>query len=188
MAASALDSLDLHPGPWTEEEFLAQPPNPRVELLDGSLLVSPAGIGLHQWLSFQLCVVLNAAAPRGLRVLEAVNLRVAPGRILIPDLTVLVRPDLGALRYPAEDARLVVEITSPGNVYVDRGVKPQLYAHAGVPHYLRVELERGEPTALVFALDGDRYVEAARYGPDEPTRLREPFPVEFVLADLAAPD
>lgn len=79
MAASALDSLDLHPGPWTEEELLAQPPNRRVELLDGSLLVSPAGIGMHQWLSSQLWLVLNTAAPRGLRALEAVNLRVAPG-------------------------------------------------------------------------------------------------------------
>lgn len=185
MVASALDSLDLHPGPWTEEEFLAQPPNPRVELLDGSLLVSPAGIGLHQWLSSQLWLVLNAAAPPGLRALEAVNVRVAPGRILIPDLTVLTRPDLALLRYPAADVRLVVEITSPGNAYVDRGVKPQLYAQAGIAHYLRVELDRGQPTAAVFALDGDRYEEAARYAPGEVTRLREPFPVEFDLAALA---
>jgi Uma2 family endonuclease len=186
VVASALESLDLHPGPWTEDEFLAQPPNPRVELLDGSLLVSPAGTGLHQWLSFQLCVVLNAAAPRGMRALEAVNVRVAPGRILIPDLTVLTRPDLRALRYPAAAALLVVEITSPGNAYVDRAVKPQLYAQAGIPSYLRVELERGEPSGLVFALDGDQYVETARFTPGETTRLDVPFPVEFDLAALVA--
>lgn len=81
---------------------------------------------------------------------------------------------------------MVVEITSPGNTHVDRGVKPQLYALAGIPHDLRVELDRGAPTALVFGLDGDQYIETACFAPGETTRLGAPFPVEFDLAALAA--
>ena len=63
MAAPAHSEVFDRFEPWTEEAFLALPEDRRVELVDGSLLVSPAGRGLHQWLSFQLCAVLNAAAP-----------------------------------------------------------------------------------------------------------------------------
>lgn len=48
-----------HDGPWTEDAYLALPEDKRIELLDGSLLVSPAGIGMHQWLSSQLWLVLT---------------------------------------------------------------------------------------------------------------------------------
>ncbi len=184
MASPARTDLFDHPGPWREEEFLALPVDRRVELLDGSLLVSPAGSGLHQWLSFQLCVALNTAAPAGLRALEAVNVRVAPGRILIPEICVLADPDLSQVVYPAADVRLVVEITSPGNLATDRAIKPQLYAQAGIPHYLRIELQRGEPTALVFALQSERCVETARFAPGETAHLHEPFPVSFDLTAL----
>lgn len=180
------DLLD-HADPWSEEEFLALPLDRRVELLDGSLLVSPAGSGLHQWLSSQLWAVLNAAAPAGMRVLEAVNVRVAPGRILIPDICVLADPDLSRVAYPAVDVRLAVEITSPGNLATDRAIKPQLYAEAGIAHFLRIEVQRGEPTALVFALGSERYVETARFAPGETTHLPEPFPVSFDLTALIRP-
>lgn len=39
--ATPLDVFD-HPGPWTEEEFLALPEDRRIELLDGELLVTPS--------------------------------------------------------------------------------------------------------------------------------------------------
>ena len=127
-----------------------------------------------------------AAAPRGLRAWESINLRVAPGRILIPDLTVLADPDMLAPVQPASAARLVVEITSPGNAFVDRGMKPQLYAQARIPHYLRIELDGSAPAALLYTLDGDVYAETARVTPGEVTRLVEPFPVDLDLSALAA--
>jgi hypothetical protein len=77
MTLPAHTDLFDHADPWSEEEFLALPVDRRVELLDGSLLVSPAGRALHQWLSSQLWAILNAAGPAGLRTLEAVNVRVA---------------------------------------------------------------------------------------------------------------
>ncbi len=184
MASPAHTDLFDHADPWSEEEFLALPVDRRVELLDGSLLVSPAGRALHQWLSSQLWVVLNTAAPAGLRALEAVNVRVAPGRILIPDLSVIARPDLDVVVFPAADVRLAVEITSPGNLVVDQTIKPQLCAQAGIPHYLRIELYHGQPRGLVFALTGDCYVETAQFTPGELTRMVEPFPVSFNLAAL----
>lgn len=184
MASPTHIDLPDHPAPWSEEDFLALPGDRRVELLDGSLLVSPAGSGLHQWLSFQLCAALNAAAPAGFRGLEAVNVRVAPDRILIPDVCVLAEPDLSRVVYPAAEVRLAVEITSPGNPATDRALKPQLYAQAGIPRYLRIELAHREPTALVLALHRDRYIETARFGPGHTTQLREPFPVSFDLSAL----
>lgn len=187
MSTHALDPL-VHPDRWTEDDFFALPENRYVELLDGNLLVSPSSSHMHQWLSFQLCAVLNAAAPRGTLVFEAVNIRLAPDRIFIPDLAVIANPNLLSLVSPASAVRMVVEITSPGNAYIDRGMKPQLYAQAGIPHYLRVELTDGLPTVLVFGLHGDRYVETARFAPGEITMLTEPFPVAFDLAALAAGD
>jgi Uma2 family endonuclease len=132
--------------------------------------------------------VLEEAAPPGLWVLEAVNVRVAPGRILIPDLAVITHPDLNAVTTPAADVRLVVEITSPGNLAADRALKPQLYAQAGISHLLRVELSGTAPTAVVLELDGDRYREARRVPPGEITELTEPFPVSLDLAQLTSAD
>ena len=184
MAAPAHAEVFDRSEPWTEEAFLALPEDRRVELVDGSLLVSPSARMLHQWLSFQLCTALNAAAPPRTRVLEAVNVRVAPGRILIPDLAVIAHPDLTAVTAAAADVQLVVEITSPGNLAVDRALKPQLYAQAGIPHLLRVELTGTAPTAVVLELHGDRYRETRRVPPGEITELTEPFPVSLDLAGL----
>jgi len=98
----------------------------------------------------------------------------------------LREPCLGALYYPAADVRLIVEITSPGNAYVDRALKPQLYGQAGIRNYLRVELKQGRPTGVVHILDGDTYREVERVEPGSVTRLIEPFPLEADLVELAA--
>jgi len=46
----------------------------------------------HQRLSSHFCHALGRAAPRRLEVLEAINVRVAPGRILISDSVVVTNP------------------------------------------------------------------------------------------------
>ncbi|MDQ2709515.1 MAG: Uma2 family endonuclease [Actinomycetota bacterium] len=184
MSAAAANMLDTAHEPWTEATFLALPPNRQVELLDGSLLVSPMASHRHQWLGHRLCSVLNAAAPAGLRAMPPVNVRVGRNRILISDVTVIANVDMSAKVTDAEDVRLVVEVTSPGNAYVDRGLKPQLYSEAGIPHYLRIELLGDQSTALMHELCGDRYVETGRFGPGEVTVLTDPFAARFDLGEL----
>src|SRR5690349_21786172 len=76
--------------PLTEPEFLAIGETPeRIELFDGSLHVTPAPTPRHQRLSSRLLMMFTPAAEQaGLHVHEAVNVRLRPDRIPIPDLVV----------------------------------------------------------------------------------------------------
>jgi len=109
MASPAQPDLLDHVGPWTEPDYLALPKGRRrIELLDGGLLVSPAAGGRHQRLSSQLWHALGRAARDWLEVLEAVNVRVAPDRILIPDLVVVTNPGLDLRLWDPTDVAMVV--------------------------------------------------------------------------------
>ena len=186
MVAGARADVLEHIGPWTEQDYFALPADrQRIELLDGSLLVSPSAGYRHQRLSSQLWFALSAVAPAGFEVLEAINVRVAPGRILIPDLAVVNTPGVERTVAEPADVALVVEITSPGNAVVDRALKPTLYAQAGIANYLLIELGAEPPTAVVFRLRRSRYVEARRVGLGDRLRLDEPFGVDVDLAALA---
>lgn len=184
--AAPVPEVFEHRDPWTEAEFLALPVDRRFELLDGALLVSASARLSHQRLSSRLWAALDAAIPFGLEVLEAINVRVGPGKILIPDIAVVTVPGLDLTVCEAADVVLVVEITSPGNAAVDRAVKPQLYAQAGVPHYLRIELDDTGPRALAYRLDGQHYTETTRVDLGQPLTLTEPITVTLDLAALAA--
>jgi Uma2 family endonuclease len=187
MSLASQSSLLDHVGPWTERDYLALPDDRRrIELLDGGLLVSPAAGGRHQRLSSQLWQVLGRAAPSCLEVLEAINVRVAPGRILIPDLVVVTNPGLDLTVWDPADVAMVVEIVSPGSIAADRAIKPQLYSAAGIDHYLRVELRSPSPTSVAYRLQRGHYVEVTSSRSGELLRLAQPFPIELDLADLAA--
>ncbi|MGH3429390.1 MAG: Uma2 family endonuclease [Mycobacteriales bacterium] len=184
--ASVLANVLEHVGPWTEHDYLALPADRRrIELLDGSLLVSPSAGYRHQRLSSQLWLALSAAAPAGFEVLEAINVRAAPGKILIPDLVVVTTPGADCTVAEPADVALVVEITSPGNAAVDRAIKPQLYARAGISHYLRIELGASPQAAVAFVLRRGRYAVAGRAAPGQRLRLEEPFTLDVGLAALA---
>lgn len=187
MASPAQPDLLDHVGPWTERDYLALPEDRRrVELLDGGLLVSPAAGGRHQRLSFHLCYALGRAAPSWLEVLEAINVRVAPGQILIPDLVVVTNPGLDLTVWEPADVAMAVEIVSTGSVAADRAIKPRLYAAAGLEHYLRIELGNPSPSSTAYQLQRGHYVEAVSSRPGEVLRLADPFPVDLDLAELAA--
>ncbi|MFI7597275.1 Uma2 family endonuclease [Actinoplanes sp. NPDC049681] len=78
-----------HGGPLSEEEFFAlEAGSERVELFDGDLRTTPAPSPRHQHISSELKFALRQAAKdAGLYIHEAVNVRLNPGRIPIPDLS-----------------------------------------------------------------------------------------------------
>ncbi len=180
--ASAADALLDHDGPWTEAEFLALPEDPRIEMLDGGLLVSPYAGRRHQRLSSPLWRALDAVAPAAFEVFATINIRVGPQRILIPDIAVVTDPGADGAVTDAADVAMVVEIVSPGSAAADRAIKPPLYAAAGIGHYLRVELDGAGASAVAYALHGAGYVEAARAAAGATLTLAEPFPVELNLS------
>jgi Uma2 family endonuclease len=160
-----VESLQRIPMSW--EEYLRTPEHPRVEWTDGVAVVSPAAGYRHQWISRRLANHLEAQLP-GLFVYEAVNVRVAPRRIRIPDIVVMERSQTGVL---VEDLPvLVVEILSPATRREDLVRKRNEYATAGIDQYWIVDADDEEASAVeVFRLVRRRYESLAVLDRERPT-------------------
>lgn len=175
------DALARHPQPWTLDEVLALPEDngARIELVDGSLVVSPAPTATHQRLLHRLQVALQPAVPDGYELLPGVNVVPNEQRLLIPDLVVTTVPGATGGYLDGRDIALALEILSPSTKTHDRVTKRALYAEAGVPHFLLVE-PAPTPTAVCHDLSDGRYLEVTRSHAGV-IRLERPFPVTLVL-------
>lgn len=172
-----------HPQPWTEDEFLAlSETRQHVELLDGSLILSPAPTRSHQQLCRRIANALEVGATGALWVAEAVNVRLGLGSILIPDVVVGVGD--GDVVIESRDVRLVGEVVSPGSASTDRVLKMHLYAAAGIDWYLLVERDGAGLVLRLFRLEGGSYAVAAVAKDGEVLHLVEPVRVDLDPARL----
>ena len=174
-----LDRSDV----WTEEAYLSLgKTKARIELIDGGLWVSPSSSNPHNDIAHLLTSALwTPAREAGLRITPVPNLRLAPGRILIPDIAVGTFARNTAMNH-ASEAVLVVEITSPSNAVVDRILKRRLYADAKIDWYLIVEPDfenYKSVTVHLFRREGEKYVAHAEAQHGETLTSDEPFPLEI---------
>ena len=111
-------------------------------------------------------------------------MRLNTGLIVIPDLAV-VGMDEEAVMAEAQHVPLIGEIVSPGNAAMDRVLKMQLYAAAGIGWHLLVEHEPlDELTLRLNRLNGRHYVEHAVAKGGERLTSDRPFPFELDTRSL----
>jgi Uma2 family endonuclease len=186
-------ALVEHTGPWTADDVEALPDlgdHARFEVYEGGVLVvSPAPGVAHQRASYWLHRALSEAATAAgadVEVLEAVNVALPGGKLLVPDV-VVAAADAAAratTRIPCEAVLAVVEVVSPSTVSMDRAIKPVMYAEALIPVYWRVELQ-DTPKIFVCSLSRGRYVTRNTLTAGTKGRITRPFAVELDPAEMS---
>ena len=180
-----------HTGPWTADDVQALPDlgdHARFEVYEGGVLVvSPAPGVTHQRASYWLHQYLaRAAAVAGadVDVLEAVNMTLPGGKLLVPDIVVVAAEaaDQATTRLSHDAVLAVVEIVSPSTQSIDRAIKPRMYAAAAIRTYWRVELD--PPKIVVYSLSRGRYVARTTLTAGTPGRITRPFTLELDPAQM----
>jgi Uma2 family endonuclease len=188
MGSTVVSPVEYNIPRWTAQAALRLLPEtlwPRHEVIDGSLVLMPNPGVAHQRASSRLWQLLDVSAPSNVEVAQALNIVLPGEQLTIPDIVVLRSRGSDQTWFTSDDVLLVAEVVSPGNAPMDRKVKPDLYAEAAIPYFLRVELAALRPSELFELRDG-RYVSIATGRPDQPLTATEPFPFTFDPADLRA--
>lgn len=182
-------TMDLH----TLAESLELPDGYRVEIINGSITVSPTPTVRHADIVTEVHESLLEVGLRakGLRALQMITLEIAKtGDRYVPDLVVMPTAlargkewDGPSWIRPAEEVELVVEVVSPSSAHHDWTNKAKGYAQAGVPLYLVIDPKQDE-VALFRQPEGDEYQEVTRALRSGSVRLPKPFDLHLEATDL----
>jgi Uma2 family endonuclease len=157
----------------------------RYELVDGTLIVSPAPAVAHQVVLHKLQVQLEAACPGGLAVVPGPGLRMSGSTELIPDVVVVKLADLAG-PHLITPPMLAVEVRSPGTALFDLNTKKAAYERFGVRSYWIVVPDPDQPELTAFELRDGRYEVVAQVAGDTVFGTELPFAVEVVPSRLVA--
>jgi Uma2 family endonuclease len=187
MAAEVREAGRWHPdlldGEWTVELLETLPDDGlRYELIDGTLVVSPAPSPLHQVVAANVFRLLDGAAPADRAVLFAPVAWRPDGRTsLEPDLLVIAKDRIateGILGAPD----VVVEILSRSSGRFDRTVKLSRYADGGAAHYWIVD--PAVPSVEIYDLREGVYLLVVDGAHDDTVSVTAPFTVSVTPSRL----
>ncbi|MDT5037688.1 MAG: hypothetical protein QOE03_2873 [Micromonosporaceae bacterium] len=167
---------------YTLDDILTVPDDaPRVELVDGVMVVVPSPTFGHQNISFLLCAWFRAHCPPHLIASIALGVAVGANNTCEPDVMVhSAETALDKHFLMPGDVTIVVEIVSPSTRRRDRIDKPAVYADAGIPYFWRVEQD---PVRIhAYRLNGGRYTEQAA-STDELV-VDKPFPIRLPIREI----
>ena len=154
----------------------------RYEIVDGTLLVSPAPSTRHQIVSARLFSTLDAARPLDLLVLTApFAVGLADDTEFQPDLLVAPRAQFTEKDLPGAPL-LAVEILSPSTRLIDLNVKRARFEQAGCPSFWTVDPL--EPRLVAWQLVDGAYTQVADVAGDESWTASAPFAVTITPAAL----
>lgn len=152
----------------------------RYELVDGSLVVTPAPAWAHQVVLSALMHELLTSNPDGDRyvILPAPHdLHLGGTSVLQPDLSVYDLQE-GGREVPAH----VIEILSPSTRHLDLGLKRSAYAAGGIEHYWVVD--PGAVSVTAWQLRDGAYSGSLVVSGDEAATLSGVWPVALRPSDL----
>jgi Uma2 family endonuclease len=172
------------------------PDGVRYELQEGNLVMSPSPVPEHQIAIMGLARQLHDRVPPAFELVPDVDIDLQlvppnrPGTVRAPDLVVVTREGLGRRRSEggvlrASEVVLAVEVTSLSSERMDRVVKRDEYADAGIPHYWVVDLrEPGDRITLTAHHVAGEFGYAAAGSVTGVFAATEPFPVRVDLDAL----
>ncbi|OLF08778.1 hypothetical protein BLA60_22485 [Actinophytocola xinjiangensis] len=173
-----------HGRPFTVDDLEAMPDDGnRYELIDGTLIVSPAPGRRHQKIVYRLYQVLEQACPAEFDVLGApFAVRASPTTELQPDVLVGRDEDFTEALLPVAPL-LAVEVFSPSSVLNDLNNKRAAYQRLEVPSYWVIDPE--VPKLVAYELNENLvYHTVAEVKGSEVFEAERPFPVRIVPNDL----
>jgi len=191
MAAMALPAQmgvwpDHIDGEWTVDDLETLPDDGlRYELLDGTLIVSPAPVPRHQRAIVRLVLLLSAACPADHEVFVA-PLDWQPDRrtSLEPDLLVVRKDRIGETNITQTPA-IVIEVLSPGTARIDKMLKFSRYQEGGIEQYWVVDPR--VPSIEVYQLTDGAYQLLTQGSGTEDVPVAGPLTLTVVPQELVEP-
>ncbi len=170
-------------GPFTVHDLATMPDDGhRYELVDGTLIVTPAPGWGHQEAVGSSYVDLRAACPPELRVLVApFAIELAVDTEVQPDVLVARYSDLTPKNLPVPPL-LAIEVASPSTRLIDRNLKKAVFERYGTPSFWIVDPEI--PALTAYELHDGAYAEVAHVTGDEVFVAERPFHVRLVPTEL----
>ena len=169
--------------PLTADDLAVLPDDGhRYELIDGTLIVTPAPSWRHQRAVVRLVTALASATPHELEVLTApFDVRLTDDTVLQPDVLVCRLADLTQRDLRAAPV-LAIEVLSPSTRLVDLNLKRARYEAAGCPTYWVVDPDA--PSITAWELRNGAYVEVATCVATEVFTSTQPCAMTLIPLDL----
>ena len=135
-------AVPRRPGPYRRADYSALPDEPRCELIYGRFYLSPSPVRIHQFVVGHIGRVLYdiAEATGGETLVAPMDVHLADHTVAQPDVLYVSPERQEILQTWIEGAPdLVVEVLSPSTARMDRLLKLNRYAEAGVREYWLVD-------------------------------------------------